>query len=54
MFREIQEVFIQLGHEPITADRVGTSIAKPGRSGQSLAFNFLFLFSFFRMLIDIN
>ena len=49
-----QEVFIQLGQEPIIADRVGASIVKPGQLGRSFAFNFIFLFSFFRMLIDIN
>ena len=50
----IQIVFIQLGQEPITADRVGASIAKPGRSGRSFAFNFILTFYSFRMLIDIN
>ena len=45
-------MFIQLGQEPITADRVGSLIPKPGRSGRSFAFNFIFVFSFFRMLID--
>ena len=47
-------MFIQLGQEPITADRVGASIAKPGRSGRSFAINFILIFSFFRMLININ
>ena len=41
-----QEVFIQLGQKPITADRVDASIAKPGRSSWSFTFNFIFIFIF--------
>ena len=42
-----EKVFIQLSQEPITADRVGALIAKPGRWGRSFAFNFIFIFYFF-------
>ena len=45
---------MESGADLPTADRVGASIAKPGRSSFALNFIFIYLHISFRMLIDIN